>query len=432
MGYNLFEEVEHLLTIGQAICAAEVPVLEQHIENLRTWINDAGVPLVEVPPISSGSKFFACLTHDVDFAGIRNHKFDRTMAGFLSRAIVGSVSSYRRGDFSGEMVRRNWLAVLRLPQVLLRLSRDPWNTFQEYIAIEGGARSTFFFVAFKGRPGRLVDGVAPVARAVKYDLLELQSVVEGILRAGCEIGVHGIDGWLDSRLGREELDRVREVSGQAKLGIRMHWLYSDKETAVQLEKAGYEFDSSAGYNDAIGFRAGTSQVYSPVGAEHLLELPMHIMDTALFYPNRMGLMLSQGMQKIHRLIDGQVRYGGVLTLNWHDRSLAPERLWGEVYCRALERLRGSGARFMTAGAVVDWFRRRRSISLRRVEFGTSRVSVRVDGLMVNKADGFVLRLHRAPTGEHFGEKKSGGPPYGRLFRDFPITGKGDIVALGGS
>ena len=49
------------------------------------------------------------------------------------------------------------------------------------------------------------------------------------------------------------------------------------------------YDSTVGYNETIGYRAGTSQVFKHPDVDHLLELPLHIMDTALFYPSYMNL-----------------------------------------------------------------------------------------------------------------------------------------------
>ncbi len=69
----------------------------------------------------------------------------------------------------------------------------------------------------------------------------------------------------------------------------MHWLYYDQNSPKKLEEAGATYDSTCGYNDAVGYRAGTTQVHKPLSATHLLELPLHVMDTALFYPSRMEL-----------------------------------------------------------------------------------------------------------------------------------------------
>ena len=82
LGYDLFDEVQFLLEQGQPVDQALMPTLDVHIGLLRQWIVDAGVCLVEVPPVPSGYDFVACLTHDVDFIRIRDHPlFDRSVGG---------------------------------------------------------------------------------------------------------------------------------------------------------------------------------------------------------------------------------------------------------------------------------------------------------------------------------------------------------------
>jgi len=111
LGYDLFDEIEHLLSSGQPFENAHLPTLEIHVRMLRQWILEAGIPLIEIPPTPAGHSFLACLTHDIDFVGIRNHKFDHTMWGFIYRATLGAVRNFVRGRLSLDRLLRNWLAV---------------------------------------------------------------------------------------------------------------------------------------------------------------------------------------------------------------------------------------------------------------------------------------------------------------------------------
>lgn len=174
IGYDFFEEAGYLITNGQPPEYAYFPTLDIHINNLRNWILEAGALLIEIPPIANGSKFFACLTHDVDFSGIRNHKFDHTMFGFVYRALFKSVSQYFQGQYSLKMLARNWMAVVKLPFIYLGVLRDFWTTFKQYREIEADAQSTFFFVPFQDKAGKLENGHAPLIRAVKYDVANLK------------------------------------------------------------------------------------------------------------------------------------------------------------------------------------------------------------------------------------------------------------------
>ena len=61
-----------------------------------------------------------------------------------------------------------------------------------------------------------------------------------------------------------------------------------------------------------------------------MELPLLIMDSALFYRERMGLSRDEALNRCRHLVADVRRFGGTMVINWHDRSLAPERLVGEV------------------------------------------------------------------------------------------------------
>ncbi len=123
VGYDLFDEVNHLLTNGQPAQNAGHPALEIHISLLRQEIVLAGIPLLEIPAVPAGSPFHACLTHDIDFVGIRHHFLDHTMWGFAYRATVGAVAGWLRGTTSFRRLLGSWCAVLKLPLVYLRLAR---------------------------------------------------------------------------------------------------------------------------------------------------------------------------------------------------------------------------------------------------------------------------------------------------------------------
>ena len=365
VGYDLFHEVRTLLTEGQPSGHAGSPTLELHISFLRYLITGCGLPVVEVPPAPDGFPFIACLTHDLDHASIRKHVFDTTMFGFLYRATFVSALNTARGRFSARKLLTNWTAVAKLPFVFLGVAADFWYEFDRYLELEQGRPSTFFVIPFAGRPGRSRDGNAPSARGSGYDVSHIASKIQRLQNAGCEIGLHGIDAWIDSSMGREEADRIAEACGRRPLGVRMHWLYGDEKSSSALEDAEFTYDSSVGYNHTVGYRAGTAQVFKPLGADRLLELPMHIMDTALFYPDYLNLSDDEAWKLLEPVLDNVSHEGGALTINWHDRSIAPERLWGNFYVRLMEELSRRGALFCTAAQAVSWFQKRRSVVFER-------------------------------------------------------------------
>ena len=375
VGYDLFREVRTLLVQGQPGVNASIPALDLHIALLRQMITCCGLPLVEIPPVPGGYSFIACLTHDLDHPSIRRHKLDATMFGFLYRAIVTSALNTARRRLPLKSLFKNWGAALKLPFVYLGIAEDFWYGFDRYLEIEEGRPSTFFVIPFAGRAGHSPTGNASAARGAGYDVSDIAEKIQRLAAAGCEIGLHGIDAWNDSAKAREESKRISDVSGQPVSGVRMHWLYNDEKSPAVLEEAEVSYDSTLGYNQTVGFRSGTSQVFKPLHAKRLLELPLHVMDTALFYPDYLGLSDKEAWMWVEPLVENAVQRGGVLTVNWHDRSIAPERLWGNFYVRLLAELTARGALFLTAAQAVSWFRKRRSAVFDTVADG--RLSVRM-------------------------------------------------------
>lgn len=362
IGYDLFREVHQLLTKGQPTHRAATPTLELHIALLRFLILQAGVSFVEIPPQPQGYDYTCCLTHDVDFFGIRRHGFDRTLAGFILRASLGTIIDSVRGRRSVAAALRNFGALLSLPFVFAGLADDFWKPFDDYARIEDGSQSTFFLVPFKGRPGTSPDGTIDVHRAVPYEVSEIRPELAKAAARGSELALHGIDAWRDSDAGIAERTQLQRATGSTEpsVGVRMHWLYFAEESPAHLEAAGFSYDSTWGYNEAVGYRAGTSQVFR-LGATDLMELPLAIMDTALLYPGRMHLDPAAALEHCQHIIANAMRFGGTIVINWHERSLAPERLWGSVYEDLLRRVNEGRVWFARASQAVEWFRWRRSI-----------------------------------------------------------------------
>src|SRR5438067_2619131 len=365
IGYDLFAEVRHLLSEGQPLQFAQHPSIEIHIAILRDFLVEHQIPFEEVPPVPAGYNFIVCLTHDVDHFAITNHKCDHTIFGFLYRASIGSMLELFQSRKSLRQLARNLLAILSLPLVYLRILPDFWNKLERYLELDHA--STFFIVPKKGEAGMAPTGARLPRRAVRYDLSQLQTTVSEIVAHHGEIGVHGIDAWRDTAEARKERERIQTLTHALEVGVRMHWLFFNSESAGKLDEAGFSYDSTVGYNETVGYRAGTTQAFRPFGTKRLLELPLHIMDTALFYPAHLNWSPKQAMIRLNDRLDDMRQFGGVLMVNWHDRSIAPERLWDDFYAELVDKFGSAGAWFCTAAEAAQWFRRRREVT-----FGTSR------------------------------------------------------------
>ena len=346
------------------------------------------------------------------------------MFGFLYRALIGSVVNFCRARRSLRQVAFNWKAAFSLPLVFAGLAKDFWNQLDRYLALEKDLASTFFVIPTKGDPGVDSDGRANGKRAARYALTDIADDLQKLSAANREIAVHGIDAWRDNAKGRDERERIQQVTGASdEIGVRMHWLYFGAQTAMLLEKAGFDYDSTIGYNETIGYRAGTSQVFKHPDVDHLLELPLHIMDTALFYPSYMNLSDEQARAAMLPLIENAASFGGVLTINWHDRSLGPERLWADAYVTLLRDLRTRTPWFATAAQTVAWFRKRRATSF--VNGTQQSGSIRVHPATDPTATGLpplTLRVYNSASSSHKLASKENA-----LFEDFTIDGSDAVL-----
>jgi hypothetical protein len=123
------------------------------------------------------------------------------------------------------------------------------------------------------------------------------------------------------------------------------------------------------------------------------------------------------------LIENVTKFGGVLTINWHDRSLGPERLWGDAYLALLSDLRARTPWFATALQTVSWFRKRRAASFTRIT--QDRGSVRVRSAMDSTATELprlTLRVYNGASSTHKLDSNENA-----LFEDFTINGSDEVL-----
>lgn len=209
-----------------------------------------------------------------------------------------------------------------------------------HISLQGGFDSAFYWKACDRTPWD--SG---------YDLRHPQvaAVIGDLLQQGFEMGIHpayDTFGAADQLQG--EVDRVRGVLGSGPIGGRQHFLRWAPSTWRDWEKAGLAYDSSVGFADAIGFRAGTAVPYHPWLIEEdrestLLEIPLVVMDCTL--TEYMRLQARDVPARIAALVRRCQTVGGVFTLLWHNSSVM-EQPYKSLYSPILN--------LFTSRARYDW------------------------------------------------------------------------------
>jgi len=351
--------------------------------------------------------------------GIRDHKFDRSAFGFMSRVFFPYSMRDQESKICWSKPIRNVKALMTLPGVYLGLLKDFWFQIDRYIEIEGDVPSTFFFIPVKDHPGDkdLSDSKPKEYRAAKYDVRDYKTSIHKLIQKGCEIGVHGIDAWHCPKRGQQELQTIRRIADEDKpLGIRMHWLYFSESSPKILEEAGFLYDSTLGYNNGVGYRCGTTQIFRLPGSFGLFELPLHIQDTSMFLKGRMNLSHKKAMQLCENVIKDIRNYGGVLTVNWHQRSLGPERNWDDFYVKLINKLKADSVWFTTARQAVLWFKKRRSVQFKEIQESSDKIGIKVTSEDDTDLPGLLMRIHHRKVDSTDSKKMAGSE---KSFVDIP-------------
>jgi hypothetical protein len=119
------------------------------------------------------------------------------------------------------------------------------------------------------------------------------------------------------------------------------------------------------------------------------------MDTALFYPSYLNLSSRAAHEPVSSILNHAAESGGSVTVNWHDRSIFPERLWGEFYLQMVGELNDKGAWFATAGQAVSWFRMRRAATFENVGEGFDASQAKIAWSKGAVLPGLQLKIHPA-------------------------------------
>ena len=172
---------------------------------------------------------------------------------------------------------------------------------------------------------------------------KVRQVIAWLDKMGVESGVHpGYFTFHSSEKLRREVAILRETLGDRPLGGRQHCLRWSPETWIDWENCGLAYDSSVGYAEQVGFKAGTCIPYRPWlfplnRQADLIEIPIMAMDRTLL--GYMGLTKGLAIQSVSQLIARCRMVGGVFTILWHnDAFLDPFNR--DVYLGMLEILKG--------------------------------------------------------------------------------------------
>ena len=248
------------------------------------------------------------------------HDVDEPWATRRPRAVVGDLL-YRRDP---SLAARRLRAILDARSG--RVDRDPYDTFDFLMdtSERHDLRSTFYFMA----------GGTPGESDYRYGLTDppFAGLLRRIHDRGHEIGLHAsYDSYASAERTQSEFDALRAACGAAGVdqptwGVRQHYLrFDNPQTWRNHEAAGLDHDSTLGYVDQIGFRAGTSREFPLFDLRarrtlNLRERPLVVMDGALL--GHQALSLEVATPQIREVVGQCRRYRGDAVILYHNHTVA--------------------------------------------------------------------------------------------------------------
>jgi len=292
-----------------------VPKVSEHLINQGYQVRYPG-----------GKPFAICLTHDVD-----------DVYPPFSHKALASLCSLKSLDI------RKFTNHLFWERKGGKFS--PYMNFKQIMDLESryNAKSTFYFLATHRDPVRF-----------RYNIEEITSELQEILDNGWDVGLHGgYYSYNDIEAIKAEKDRLEKALGREVLGYRNHYLrFKAPQTWAHLEKCGFQYDTTYGFTNMVGFRNGMCHPFRPLNLNtgrqlEIFEIPLHIMDGALF---DMTKSLRHAWYITKKLIDSAANCHGVLTVLWHNSVFnCPFRVkWKTIYEKILNYGRKKDA-WMTSG-----------------------------------------------------------------------------------
>ena len=204
------------------------------------------------------------------------------------------------------------------------------------------AKSTFYFWTASSDPRRF-----------RYHIEDIAGEIKTIAENGWEVGLHGgFYSYNDLEAVKREKSRLENALGREVIGYRNHYLrFQTPETWNILEKCGFQYDTTYGYTNAVGFRNGMChpfRPYHPFRREwmDIYELPLNVMECAMYDYSKPR----DAWKLIQPLLEKAETNQGVLTVLWHNNvfSCPFREHWGELYERILQYGREKNA-WMTSG-----------------------------------------------------------------------------------
>lgn len=233
------------------------------------------------------------------------------------------------------------------------LGNNPWKKIRRIVRREEAlnVESTWFLLAkddFEDPRQNYISNVE--YREHILDLLNQQ-----------DIGLHGSpEAAFDYNILIKEIEVLKKL-GFTPNGFRTHYLHFDYQKSFSiLEQAGIKYDSTLGYWEHIGFRAGISFPFYPFNLKEnrpfrVLEIPLIVMDTTLLSHKAMNLNVFSAYYRLSAMLNKSAGYQSHVSFLWHNTTfdIVDFPFWGALYWRMIKSARRRNGWITSLSQIYD-------------------------------------------------------------------------------
>jgi hypothetical protein len=279
------------------------------------------------------------LTHDVDYVS-------KTSALRFKRSIFTIFNIFRSlFNFKLKLAFKEFFKLF----IFLFSPGEKYWEFEKISDLENQFKLSSIW-NFYGGKGKFKKSFSELIFDPSYKVndIAISNQIRKLKSDGHDIGLHqGFHSWQYSNLMLVEKELLEKSLGEKINICRQHWLrFSFFYTWKAQEQAGFELDTTLGFNEFPGFRNGAAMrlpawIASEDRFSNSLEtLPMVLMDSHLFDYGQMDE--NDRKKKIDEILDEIKFVGGEATVIWHQRVFHPDYNWGSEYRYLLQGIESRG------------------------------------------------------------------------------------------
>lgn len=275
------------------------PIVNEYIELLKILLLNSGIN-----QNFKTHNFEIIPTHDVDFL----LKFTNFFS--LIKCLGGDI-------FKLKSFRRALNTLKDFSKIRKKIKIDPYDTFDILMDFSEhfNLKSIFYFIASsKNEKYSNYDIITPKAK----------DTILKILKRGHKIGIHSSrNTFKNFEQQKKEYLKLSNIAGKIIHNRQDYLIYDIQTTWHNLEQLGIKFDSSIGFQNISGFKAGVCYQYPLFDIIkrtklNLIEQPLIFMEQT----SKLAFDNTEDFQKhLSQLKNTVKKFNGIFTILWHNNNI---------------------------------------------------------------------------------------------------------------